>query len=80
MYRPVIHLSNRRRVGLLFVLVVAVYGAAIWNGRTDVALTDDADEYLSAAQSYKHWYELAFRSVLTAHGGAYSRARRIYEP
>src|SRR5260370_26372077 len=57
-------MSTAMRCRWLFVFVVLLYAATIWAGRTGVALTDDADEYLSAPQAYKSWYGMdprAFR-------------------
>jgi len=63
-------LSRRRTKWILFTALVVVYGGAQWIGRRDVALTDDAYQYLGAAQVYKAWYIDAFRSVVGGRGGA----------
>ena len=55
-------------------LLVLVYGGAQWIGRRDVALTDDAYEYLGAAQAYKAWYLNAWQTVAAGHGDAFRQA------
>ncbi len=56
-----------RRRWLAFVLVVGLYGGALWIGRVDIPLTDDAGFYLGAAQVYKAWFAEAWRTL--GHGG-----------
>jgi 4-amino-4-deoxy-L-arabinose transferase-like glycosyltransferase len=51
-----------------FLLVVFLYAGALWIGRVDIPLTDDAGFYLGAAQVYKAWCGRAW-DTLTSDGG-----------
>jgi Dolichyl-phosphate-mannose-protein mannosyltransferase len=59
-----------------FLLVVALYGGALWVGRVDIPLTDDAGFYLGAAQAYKAWCGEAWRTIRGGGGNAF-RAEEI---
>jgi hypothetical protein len=67
-------LPRRSTKWIALLLLIFVYGAAQWRGRRDVALTDDAFEYLGAAQAYKAWYVSAWQTVTTGHGDAFRQA------
>lgn len=54
-----------------FVLVVGLYGGALWASRGDIPLTDDAGFYLGGAQVYKAWYAEAWRTLRDGHGTAF---------
>jgi 4-amino-4-deoxy-L-arabinose transferase-like glycosyltransferase len=54
-----------------FVLVIALYAGALWAGRVDVPLTDDAGFYLAAAQTYKAWCAEAWRTLRGGGGDAF---------
>jgi Dolichyl-phosphate-mannose-protein mannosyltransferase len=51
--------------------VVVLYGGALWIGRVDVPLTDDAGFYLGAAQVYKAWCGRAWRTLTSGGGDAF---------
>lgn len=71
---PLSRLPTRSTKWIAFGFLILVYGAAQWIGRRDVALTDDAYEYLGAAQAYKAWYLNAWRTVADGHGDAFRQA------
>ncbi len=49
----------------------------MWAGRRDVALTDDANQYLRAAQIYKVWYARAWQTI--RHGGGDAFDQRVID-
>jgi len=53
------------------LLVVVLYGSALWIGRVDVPLTDDAGFYLGAAQAYKTWVGRAWHTLRAGGGDAF---------
>ncbi|MCG3172340.1 MAG: hypothetical protein GMKNLPBB_00490 [Myxococcota bacterium] len=58
---------------LWLLLIVGVYGGAMWWGMRDIPLTDDADFYLGASEVYKDWYLLAWREPWSGESTAFTK-------